>query len=201
MSGDQHAECACLENRHNTQLNQSMDGLILFLVFAGGIAAVVLGVSVYNKLNPLREELKEAEGNIEVVMHKVKDLTEKLVALATRYGFHEQNIHLQISADRRKAQESIYQRTMQAITMISGFADNFPTLKADHTYLRLMDDLTRLSGETQQKYEDYNRRAKVYNTERTGFPAVVLSSMLGFTKASYLNPTRWYPAHTQKAIS
>jgi hypothetical protein len=64
--------------------------------------------------------------------------------------------------------------------------------------LRLMDDLTRLSGETQQKYEDYNRRAKVYNTERTGFPAIIMSNMLGFTKASYLNPTRWYPAPTQK---
>lgn len=176
-----------------------MDGLVLFLTLAAGISAVAMGISIYNKLNPLREELKEAEGNIEVVMHKVKDLTEKLVALATRYGFHEQNIHLQISADRRKAQESIFQRTMQAITMVSGFADSFPTLKADHTYLRLMDDLTRLSGETQQKYEDYNRRAKVYYTERTGFPAVVMSGMLGFTKASYLNPTRWYPAQTQKA--
>ena len=141
-----------------------MDGFLIFLLFASAVTAAVMGISVYNKLNPLREELKEAEGNIEVVMHKVKDLTEKLVALATRYGFHEQNIHLQISADRRKAQESIFQRTMQAITMISGFADNFPTLKADQTYLRLMDDLTRLSGETQQKYEDYNRRAKVQTT-------------------------------------
>ena len=127
-------------------------------------------------------------------------LTEKLFALATRYGFHEQNIHLQISRDRRKAQESIYQRTLQAITMISGFADNFPTLKADQTYLRLMGDLSVLAGETQQKYEDYNRRAKVYNTVRTGFPAIIMSDMMGFTKASYLNPTRWYPASTQKAI-
>ena len=177
-----------------------MDGLIIFFLVAAAIVAVVQGISIYNKLNPLREGLKEAEGNIEVVMHKVAGLTEKLVALATRYGFHEQNIHLQISHDRRKAQESIFQRTMQAITMISGFADNFPTLKADQTYLRLMDDLTRLSGETQQKYEDYNHRAKVYNTERTGFPAVIMSGMLGFTKASYLNPTRWYPAPTQRAI-
>jgi LemA protein len=177
-----------------------MDGLLIFFLFAGLIAAVVHGISVYNKLNPLREELKEAEGNIEVVMHKVAGLTEKLVGLATRYGFHEQNIHLQISADRRKAQESIYQRTLQAITMISGFAANFPTLKADQTYLRLMGDLSVLATETQQKYEDYNRRAKIYNTERTGFPAIISSGILGFTKASYLNPTRWYPAATQKTI-
>ena len=40
------------------------------------------GVSVYNKLNPLREELKEAEGNIEVVMHKVTGLTENHVGVA-----------------------------------------------------------------------------------------------------------------------
>lgn len=170
-----------------------MDGLALLVFVALLIAAAVHGISVYNKLNPLREELREGEGNIEVCMHKVANLTEKLVELAARYGFHEQNIHLQISQDRRKAQESIYQRTLQAITLISGFADNFPSLKADQTYLRLMDDLDRLSGETQQKYEDYNRRAKIYNTERTGFPAVITSGLLGFTKASYLNPTRWYP--------
>lgn len=177
-----------------------MNGFIIFLFFAMAVAAAVHWISVYNKLNPLREELKEAEGNIEVVMHKVAGLTEKLIALASRYGFHEQNIHLQISANRRKAQESIYQRTMQAITLISGFADNFPTLKADQTYLHLMGELSVLATETQQKYEDYNRRAKVYNTQRTGFPAVISSGILGFTKASYLNPTRWYPATTQKTI-
>lgn len=107
---------------------EPMEGVILMLVLA---MTGMLGISVYNKLNPLREELKEAEGNIEVVMHKVADLTEKLVALAARYGFHEQKIHLQISADHRKAQESVFHQTMRAITMVSGFADNFPTLKAD----------------------------------------------------------------------
>ena len=177
-----------------------MNGFILFLFALALIATVTHWISVYNKLNPLREELKEAEGNIEVVMHKVAGLTEKLIALAARYGFHEQNIHLQISADRRKSQESVYQRTVQTITMISGFAANFPTLKADQTYLRLMGDLDRLAGETQQKYEDYNRRSQVNNTERTAFPAVISSGILGFTKASYLNPTRWFPTPTQKAI-
>ncbi len=177
-----------------------MDGFLLFLIFVVVVVAVVHGISTYNRLNPLREELREAEGNIEVCMHKVTNLTRNLVELATRYGFHEQNIFLQISHDRRKAQESIYQRTMQAITLISGFADNFPRLKADQTYLRLMGDLDRLATETQQKYEDYNRRAKVYNTQRTGFPAVMTSAALGFTKASYLDPTRWFPAPTQKAL-
>lgn len=158
------------------------------------VALAVGGIAVYNVLNPLREELREAEGNIEVCMHKEADLTQKLAELAARYGFHEQNIFLQISRDRCKAEQTMFQQTLQAITLISGFADSFPSLKADQTYLRLMGDLERSATEAQQKYEDYNRKAKVYNTTRTSFPTIAVAGALGFTKASYLNPTRWYPA-------
>lgn len=175
-----------------------MDGFLIFLIAAVVVAGVFTGIKSYNRLNPLREELHEGEENIEVCMHKVSDLAQKLAEIASSYGFHEKHILLQISHDRRKAQESVYQQSLQAITLITGYADTFPNLKADQTYLRLMDDLRGLSVEIQAKYEDYNRRAKTYNTLRTAFPTVLMSDMLGFSKASYLNPTRWYPRPVQK---
>lgn len=167
--------------------------LMLFLV---GIFVANL-ISVYNLLNPLREELREAEGNIEIVMHKVMELTDKLVDIAKQYGFHEKNIFMDIAKLQKNQRQAYFKQSISTMVSVADYAQTFPLLKADGTYLKLMSDLDRLSAEAQSKYEQYNSRAKIYNTKRTEFPTILTSSAIGFTKASYLNPNRWFPSKTQ----
>ena len=54
------------KGKPNWKQTENMDGFIVFFLLAVLVAVVVQGISVYNKLNPLREGLREAEGNIEV---------------------------------------------------------------------------------------------------------------------------------------
>lgn len=171
---------------------------LLFTLFTLVTIAVV-NVWVYCKLSPLRDELRDAQESIEEETGKIAAVTEELTALAGRHGFDEAPRPLQPSRVADEVLGSVSRRTLEAIAQLSRFADSCPGLRADQTYQRLMDDLNRLAAETQPKYADYNRRAKVYNTALTGFPAGIVAGLLGFANASYLYPTRWHPEPEPKA--
>jgi LemA protein len=167
----------------------------VLLIFVLVVALIVVGVIVYNDLNPLWHKLDEAKANIEVVMHKRTQLTNRLVEVAGRYVGHEQMIHLQISADRARAGQAANAGmgpTGQAMTFFTGLAASFPDLKADQTYRQLMGDLTVLETEVQNRYEVYNNNSKEYNARRTSLPNYIFASTLGFEQAKYLDPSLWY---------
>lgn len=175
------------------------EGAILFALF---VIAVPLGIAiavVYNKLNPLRHSTSEAEAGIEVVMQKRLQLTSRLVSVAAQYAGHEKVIHLQISQDKVLATRhamSPFRQTGRAVAYVAGLADQFPNLKADATYMRLMDDLSQLERDIERSYATYNGRVKEYNTTRSSFPIMMFADLLGFKAARYLEPSLWYPRHT-----
>jgi LemA protein len=166
-----------------------MEILFVLVVLAGITAG---GIIIYNDVNPLWHRLDEARANIEVVMHKRTQLTQRLVEIASRYVGHEQLVHLQISSDRTRVGRLPFVQPGQAMIFFAGLAANFPDLKADQTYLRLMGDLTVLEGEVQNKYEVYNANAREYNARRASLPTLLYAGALGFTVAKYLEPSLWY---------
>lgn len=164
--------------------------LLLLLVMLAAVTAG--GVIIYNDVNPLWHRLDEARANIEVVMHKRTQLTQRLVEIASRYVGHEQLVHLQISNDRSRVGRGAPGSAAQTMIFFAGLAASFPDLKADQTYLRLMGDLTILEGEVQTKYEFYNATAREYNAKRASLPTLLYAGFLGFTAAKYLEPSLWY---------
>jgi LemA protein len=170
--------------------------VVLLIVMLLGLVA--FGVIIYNDVNPLWHSLEEARANIEVVMNKRAQLTQRLVDIASRYMSHEQKVFLQISGDRTRIGRTQIpigrsgQTPAQAVNFFAGLAASFPDLKADQTYLRLMGDLTVLEGEVQNKYEIYNSHAREYNAKRASLPTLLYAGSLGFTVAKYLEPSLWY---------
>jgi LemA protein len=169
----------------------------LFVLLILIVGAAAFGIPIYNSINPLWHRLDEARANIEVVMHKRTQLTNRLVEVAARYVGHEKLIHLQISSDRTRAGQVATAgmgQSGQVMTFFAGLAANFPELKADQTFRQLMSDLTVLETEVQNRYELYNSNAKEYNALRTSLPTYIYASILGFEKANYLEPSLWYPS-------
>jgi len=160
-------------------------GLLLVIAIAG------LGVKVYNDLNPLWHRIEEAAANIEVVLTKRAQLTTRLSEIAGRYVGHERLIQLQISADRARAGQALGPGG-QAMNFFAGLASNFPGLRADQTYLRLMNDLSSLEGEVQNRYELHNAQAREYNARRSSLPTLLYAGLLGFNSARYLDPSSRY---------
>lgn len=157
-----------------------------------GVVIIWSGIVIYNQVNPLSHQLQEAEANIEVAMQKRNTLANALLDVAERYAGHEKVIHFRVSKDRRTAGH--YQRAGQAIVFVAQLAaTTFPALKADQTYLRLMDDLRSLESELQSRYETYNGHAREYNAKRASFPAILFADILRFPRAIYLDPSLWHP--------
>jgi LemA protein len=163
----------------------------VFLGLLLAVAVVGLGIKVYNDLSPLWHRIEEAAANIEVVLNKRIQLTNRLSEIAGRYVGHERLIHLQISADRARAGRALRQGG-QGINFFTGLASSFPELRADQTYLRLMTDLSSLEGEVQNRYELHNSRAREYNAKRSSLPTLLYAGFLGFNIVRYLDPSARY---------
>ena len=162
--------------------------LVFLLLLIGAVVAV--GVKVYNQISPLWHRIDEASANIDVIMNKRNELTRRLSDIAGRYVGHERLVQLQVSSDRNRALAPAGQTTI----FFAGLAASFPELRADQTYLRLMNELTALEGEVQSKYEIYNATAREYNATRASIPALLFVGLMGFTQARYLEPSARYQA-------
>ncbi len=159
--------------------------LILLVIVIG-----VVGANNYNSLQSLANLVKEASSNIKVMLKKRVDLTNRLIDISAGYASHEKLIHIKMSQDMAEGLSSLaqsYSKSNQALTYVSRLADNFPELKADHTYLRLMDELKVIEGDLQSKREIYNAFARNYNTKISSMPAALFSGALGFTAAPFLD--------------
>ena len=163
--------------------------MIPILAVAILIGLPIYLVKIFNRLRPRREEIREAEAAIETVMLKQRELAARLIEIAKAYGIHERDIHLAISKDRTVCQGQM----SGSIGFMAGLVAGFPQLRADGTFLRLMGDLDRLAAEAQHYYQRHNAVARLYNSERSIFPVVLFSDLLGFGRVSYVNPAQWYP--------
>ena len=163
--------------------------LLFWIIVLAVVAAVVLAKS-YNSLQSLANRVKEAGSNIKVMLKKRLELANRLIDIASGYGSHEKLVHLKVSQDMAAGISSLaqsYRESSQALTYVSQLADKFPELKADRTYLQLMDDLKVIEGELQSKRETYNAFVRDYNIKRTSIPAVFYSRAMGFNTAPFLD--------------
>ena len=157
---------------------------IIILIIAGIVAMIMCAVNVFNTLPPLREQVYEAISNIRTAVEKRSRVLETLIQFATDYAKHEQNVHAKISADFNSPPQ-IPADPAKAFAYVSRLVNTFPDLKADRTYLSLMNELNTLEAGIQLKYETHNARVREYNSARQSFPNCVFAEAMGFKLAEY----------------
>jgi LemA protein len=62
--------------------------------------------------------------------------------------------------------------------------ENYPNLKADQTFLRLMDELSGTENRIAVERMRYNEAVMSYNVTVKGFPGNVMAGMFGFQAAT-----------------
>ncbi len=157
--------------------------LLLLIVFLG------LLYTTYNGLQGLAQFVREAQSNIKVGLNKKGQLVDRLLEIAERVAGHEKVVQLKVSQDKMDSTNmaSQYQQTSAAVAGISALASDFPELKGQEAYVQLMSDLKEVEGELQDKRQEYNRRCREYNTERTKIPTVFVARWMGFAEAPYMD--------------
>ena len=138
------------------------------------IVIVLWLVKVYNKLQSSMQNIREGFSNLQAGLKKRQQLSGQIIEIASGYLEHEQVTQLRVAQS---------QNTQQLAAM----AQNFPQLKADATYQKLMGQLETLENDILARRENYNNRVKQFNSYRNSFPAVLVAQKLSFDTVEYFD--------------
>jgi len=139
----------------------------------------------YNKLQSSMQNIREGFSNLQAGLKKRQQLSGQIIEIASGYLEHEQVTQLRVAQS---------QNTQQLAAM----AQNFPQLRADATYQKLMGQLETLENDILARRENYNNRVKQFNSYRNSFPAVLVAQKLSFGTVDYFDSDdEKFDAHVQ----
>jgi len=138
------------------------------------IVIVLWLVKVFNKLQSSMQNIREGFSNLQAGLKKRQQLSGQIIEIASGYLEHEQVTQLRVAQS---------QNTQQLAAM----AQNFPQLRADATYQKLMGQLETLENDILARRENYNNRVKQFNSYRNSFPAVLVAQKLSFGTVDYFD--------------
>jgi len=138
------------------------------------IVIVLWLVKVYNKLQSSMQNIREGFSNLQAGLKKRQQLSGQIIEIASGYLEHEQVTQLRVAQS---------QNTQQLAAM----AQNFPQLRADATYQKLMGQLETLENDILARRAHYNNRVKQFNSYRNSFPAVLVAQKLSFGTVDYFD--------------
>jgi LemA protein len=169
---------------------RSMGILLLVVVL---VLLVLLGVWAFNKLVRLRNRADEAYAQIDVQLKRRYDLIPNLVETVKGYAAHERGT-LQAVTDARAAAASAtgVAATAQANNALTGalgklfaVAEAYPDLKANTTFLNLMEQLTTTENQLGFARQFYNDSVRALNTAIETFPYMLFAGMAKATRREY----------------
>ena len=169
--------------------------------------AVILVISIYNRLVRLRNRYENAFSQIDVQLKRRHDLIPNLVTAAKAYLSHERETleavvqarGNAIGAAERARQSPGAAPAMQALaqseSVLSGalsrllvVAEAYPELKAQGTISELSEDLRSTENKIAFARQAYNDSVTEYDNGREAFPAVLFAGVFGFAPAALLLP-------------
>lgn len=166
------------------------------------LALVLWGVSGYNSLVGMDEEVNGRWANVETQYQRRSDLLPNLVSTVKGYAAHEKSTLEAVMAARSQAtqvkidpsnctpqQLAVYQKAQGDVTTALGkllaISENYPQLKANENFLELQSQLEGTENRINVARKDFNDAAKKFNMSIRRFPKSIIASMCGFEKRSY----------------
>jgi len=160
---------------------------LLQIAVATTVAMPLTGCS-YNTFVSQEEAIKAQWAQVENQLQRRNDLIPNLVETVKGYAQHEESVYKDIADARsqllsaKSPEESIAaaNRQSSALGRLLAVVENYPQLKANEQFNRLMDELAGTENRLAVERMRYNERVQEYNTSRRQFPANVTAKMFGF---------------------
>jgi LemA protein len=173
-------------------------GWVVALTIVGvivlSVAVVALSVmNSYNKFVNLNEQVTNQWKQVDVQLVRRSDLIPNLVSTVKGYAAHEKEIFEKLAdararmAGAKTPAESIdaANQMTSALSRLLVVVENYPNLKADQTFLRLMDELSGTENRIAVERRRYNDLVMQYNAMRKRFPTNFIAAMFNFQEAAY----------------
>src|SRR5881227_3153524 len=142
----------------------------------------------YNRFTTEEEDIKAAWAEVQNQLQRRNDLIPNLVETVKGYAQHEESVYKDIADARsqllsaKSPEESIAaaNRQSSALGRLLAVVENYPQLKANEQFNRLMDELAGTENRLAVERMRYNDRVQEYNTSRRQFPANLTAKLFSF---------------------
>ena len=167
---------------------------IALAVVVGLIVVAGLGmVGSYNSLVAQDTAVTAAWSQVENQLQRRNDLIPNLVETAKGYAKHEKGVFESIAQARAAmaGARSIPEKIQAAQTMDSALSrllvvvENYPNLKADASFTRLMDELAGTENRIAVERMRYNDTVGSFNTRIRQIPAALYAQAMGFKQRDF----------------
>ena len=152
------------------------------------LVALPLSGCSYNRFVSQEEAIKAQWAQVQNQLQRRNDLIPNLVETTKGYAQHEESVYKDIADARSrllaaKSPEETIQAANQQTTALGrllAVVENYPQLKANEQFNRLMDELSGTENRIAVERMRYNEKVQEYNTSRRQFPANVTARLFGF---------------------
>lgn len=170
-----------------------MVGLIIVAVI---LVLIAIYVVIYNGLVKSRMYTQEAWSQIDVQLKRRNDLIPNLVSTTKGYANYEQSTLKKVVELRNQltaVPAGDRQQTMEVSNALSGtlrslfaVAENYPDLKANTQFSKLMEELTNTENKIAYSRQLYNSTVASLNMKVQSFPSNIVANIHHFKQEAYL---------------
>lgn len=154
---------------------------------------VILIITLYNRLVALRQNREQSFADIDVQLKQRFDLVPQLVETVKGYAGHEKDVFETVTDARAgvKAAANTSERIhaendlTRAMINLYAVAENYPDLKANQSFQKLMDELSDIENKLAAARRFFNNATAELNTSIQQFPAVLIAGPFGFKKEEF----------------
>ncbi|MBI3491154.1 MAG: LemA family protein [Acidobacteria bacterium] len=157
------------------------------------LAALPLTGCSYNTFVSQEEQIKSQWAQVENQLQRRNDLIPNLVETTKGFAQHEEAVYKDIADARsqllaaKSPEETITaaNRQTSALGRLLAVVENYPQLKANEQFNRLMDELAGTENRLAVERMRYNEKVQAYDTSRRQFPANLTAKLFSFKEYPY----------------
>ena len=158
------------------------------IILAVIVISVLWFIITYNKFVAKNNRVKQTESSIFVMLKQRNDMIPNLVAAVQNYMGHENATLVKIAELRAQMQQSdngheqmqLGTEISKALANIKATVENYPELKADQHFTRLMDGIEEMEYQLQAARRTFNAAAVDFNNYVEMFPSNMIASIKAY---------------------
>ncbi len=170
-------------------------GLIIWGAIAVvGFLSVTYGISIYNTLVQVRNNVGKAWKNIDVLLQQRHDELPKLVDACSAYMKHEREVLDQITKlrtgyDQAKTTDEktrVENELNKQLGKLQVVWEAYPDLKASQNFLQVQGRVSAVESSIADRREFFNDSVNIYNIAIEQFPNLILAVLLSYQRHPFL---------------
>jgi len=161
--------------------------VFLFVILLAVVGIVSYGITLYNGLVQVKNNVDQAWSNIDVLLKERADELGKLLDAVKAYLGYERDLltrltTLRTQVSRGGSSESRFQAEQElgaGLGKLLAVAESYPDLKSSNNFLELQRRISSLEEQIAHRREFYNDAVNINNVRMEQFPDRFLASMAG----------------------